>query len=78
MLGLLRGESALERLRARSRGRPGAAAIDAALDGGGALPTRSELERALLRIVDGAHLRARGPTPASTASRSTRCGRRSA
>jgi very-short-patch-repair endonuclease len=55
VLGLLRGEPELERLRARSRGRAGAAAIDAVL-GGGASPTRSELERVLLRIVDAAHL----------------------
>jgi very-short-patch-repair endonuclease len=53
VLGLLRGDAALERLRERSRGRRGAATIDAALDGGAA-PTRSELERALLHIVDAA------------------------
>jgi very-short-patch-repair endonuclease len=55
VLGLLRGEAALERLRERSRGHRGAAAIGAALDSGTA-PTRSELERTLLRIVDAAGL----------------------
>ncbi len=54
MLGLLRGDDALERLRARSRGRAGAAVIDAVL--GGTAPTRSELERSLLRLVDAARL----------------------
>jgi hypothetical protein len=56
VLNLLRGGHALERLRERSRGRRGAAAIDAALGGTGALPTRSELERLLLAIVDAAGL----------------------
>jgi very-short-patch-repair endonuclease len=56
VLGLLKGPHGLEELRARSRGRPGAAAVAAALDGTGALPTRSRLERMLLRIVAAAGL----------------------
>lgn len=55
VLRLVRGRD-LARLNERAAGRPGAVALRRALDAGRRGPTRSDLERAMLAVVDAARL----------------------